>query len=338
MEVYRLGFTGDVMLGRLVNDAQQRRPPTAVWGNLLERFRLLDGLFINLECCLSTRGRPWQRTYRPFHFRADPNWAIPALEEAGVDFAALANNHLMDFEELALVDTIDHLDEAGIAHAGAGRNFDAATEPVVVEIDDLRIGLLSFTDNTPEYAADEESPGVAYADIDPGDESVKAVFQSTIETITGRNPDLIVASLHWGPNMVERPPEAFQEFAHWLVGEGVDLLHGHSAHIFQGVEVHDDALILYDCGDFVDDYAVDDRLRNDRSFLFELAVSGDGRVQGLSLFPTEIDEYAVHKSPGEAAAWSRERMRELSAPFGTDFDRDGDALFIDLMNGLQNGR
>ena len=330
MEEYRLGFTGDVMLGRLVNDAQQRRPPTAVWGNFLDRLRSLDGLFINLECCLSTRGRPWQRTYRPFHFRADPNWAIPALEEAGVDFAALANNHLMDFEEVALLDTIDHLDEAGIAHVGAGQDLDAATGPVVVEIDDLRIGLLSFTDNTPEYAADEESPGVAYADIDPDDESVKTVFRSTIESLQSRDPDLVIASLHWGPNMVERPPEAFQEFARWLVGEGVDLLHGHSAHIFQGVEIHDEAVILYDCGDFVDDYAVDDELRNDRGFLFELSVTGDGSVKQLTLTPTEIYDCAVHEADREPAEWSRDRMRELSAPFGTEFGREGASLTCDL--------
>jgi len=332
MDDYRLGFTGDVMLGRLVNEHQQIRPTTAVWGNVLDRLRALDGLFINLECCLSTRGRPWDRTYRPFHFRADPNWAVPALAEAGVDFAALANNHLMDFEAVALLDTIDHLDEAGIAHAGAGRNLEAAIEPTLVDIGDLCIGLLSFTDNTPEYAADEESPGVAYTDIDPDDESVKEVFRSTIDRILTWEPDLVVASLHWGPNMVERPPEAFQRFAHWLVEQGVDLLHGHSAHIFQGVEVHDGAVILYDCGDFVDDYAVDDRLRNDRSFLFELSVSADRVVQTLTLRPTEIYDYAVHEADPEVAAWSRERMRELSTPFGTEFDREGESLTCDLTN------
>ncbi|HKL30860.1 MAG TPA: CapA family protein, partial [Natrialbaceae archaeon] len=67
-----IGFTGDVMLGRLVDEHQQRRPVTAVWGDFLDRLRALDALIVNLECCLSTRGEPWRRTYRPFHFRADP--------------------------------------------------------------------------------------------------------------------------------------------------------------------------------------------------------------------------------------------------------------------------
>ena len=52
----RIGLTGDVMLGRIVDERQRRRPVTAVWGNLLEHLQGLDGLFVNLECCLSTRG------------------------------------------------------------------------------------------------------------------------------------------------------------------------------------------------------------------------------------------------------------------------------------------
>lgn len=328
--VYRLGFTGDVMLGRQVDRHQQYRPATAVWGNLPERLQSLDGLFINLECCLSTRGSQWDRTYRPFHFRADPDWAIPALTEAGVDYASLANNHLMDFEEVALRDTIDHLNDGGIDHAGAGRDIEAAREPTIVMIDDLRVGVFSFTDNTPEYAADEDSPGVAYADIDPDDESVIGVFRHAIESLKGSDPDLIVASLHWGPNMVEHPPDTFQRFAHWLVEQGVDLLHGHSAHIFQGIEVYDDSVILYDTGDFVDDYAVDDELRNDRGFLFNVKVDKQAGIRELRLFPIQIYDYAVHEADHQSAEWSRRRMRELSQPFDTEFTKDDDSLVLEV--------
>jgi hypothetical protein len=67
-----LGLTGDVMLGRRVNERQQTRWPDEIWGDLTERLSSLDGLFCNLECCLSTRGQRWAETQRPFHFRADP--------------------------------------------------------------------------------------------------------------------------------------------------------------------------------------------------------------------------------------------------------------------------
>ncbi|QLG29023.1 CapA family protein [Halorarum halophilum] len=327
---YQIGLTGDVMLGRLVDEHQRRRPVTAVWGDLLEYLEGLDGLFVNLECCLSSRGRPWRRTRRTFHFRAHPDWAVPALERAGVDCCALANNHVLDFEEEALRDTLDHLDGGGIARAGAGRTREEAFEPASVTASGLDVGFVSLTDNTPEYAASGASPGTAYVEIDVDDEGTRRAVSGALERARERDPDLLIASLHWGPNMVETPPDSFREFGRWLVDEGVDLVHGHSAHVFQGIEVYEGRPILYDTGDFVDDYAVDDRLRNDRSFLFEVSVTDDGDSVELRLLPTEIDDYSVHRAGAEAAEWSRERMRELSTEFGTSFERDGEQLVLDL--------
>ncbi|WP_436345988.1 CapA family protein [Natronorubrum sp. FCH18a] len=353
----RIGFTGDVMLGRLVDDRQRSRPVDAVWGTVSDRLHRLDALVINLECVLSARGRQWRRTHRPFHFRADPDWAVPALERAGVDVCALANNHVLDYEEVALRDTLEHLDEAGIARTGAGETIDEALEPAVLTVDGsaeegdeyeggegekrddrgLELAVVSFTDNTPEYAADEKSPGTAWVDIDVDDEQTRRRVREALERARESDPDLLVASLHWGPNMVTEPPDSFREFGRWLIDEGVDLIHGHSAHVFQGVEVRDGCPIVYDAGDFVDDYAVDAELHNDRSFLFVLSVApekrGDGttwRPTELRLEPIEIDDCAVHEASSDAADWSRDRMRELSSPFGTAFERDGEALVLSL--------
>ena len=322
----RLGFTGDVMLGRKVNEAQRERPATAVWGDVLDRLRALDGLFINLECCLSTRGERWTRTHRPFHFRADPDRAVSALEATGVDWANLANNHLLDYGETALRDTLDHLDSASVAHSGAGRNLETAREPAVVEVGDSRIALVSATDNTPEFGADESNPGTAYLDLRDERES-REVLASQLARARERDPDLLVASLHWGPNMVEEPPRRFRTLARWLSERGADLIHGHSAHVFQGVELHDGTPILYDCGDFVDDYAVDSEFRNDRSFLFEVEVRSGG-VEELRLLPTEIGNFSVYGASASAAGWSSERIQTLSKPFGTGFDTDDEELVL----------
>ncbi len=326
-----LGFTGDVMLGRNVDRVRQGDQPGAVWGSALPRLRRLDGLFANLECCLSTRGDKWTRTTRPFHFRADPEWAIPALRAAMIDWVSLANNHLLDFEDVALLDTVSHLDDAGIAHAGAGADERAAQQPTTVDIGGLRVGLCAFTDNTPEYAAGPDRPGVARLDMTL-DAAEQELVRTVLDELRTESPDLLVASLHWGPNMEAYPAERYREFGRWLVDEGVDLIHGHSAHVFQGIEHRDGALICYDCGDFVDDYAVDRELRNDRSFLFEVSVTPDGSLDRLRLRPVEIDECAVHPVSGDRSAWWRERMRERSAPFGTDedFERMGDGLTLAL--------
>jgi poly-gamma-glutamate synthesis protein (capsule biosynthesis protein) len=146
--------------------------------------------------------------------------------------------------------------------------------------------------------------------------------------------------------MAARPDPDFKRFCRRLAGEGVDIVHGHSAHNFQGVEVHEGSLLCYDMGDFVDDYAVDRELRNDRGFIFDVEVgaaagsnagggskSEGGRADGverLRLVPTEIYDRAAHLADGEVAAWSRERMRELSAEFGTEFERAGESLVLSV--------
>ncbi|MFB6362413.1 MAG: CapA family protein [Halobacteriales archaeon] len=327
----RLGLAGDVMLGRKVDERQWDRPADGVWGDgVLDRLERLDGFLINLECCLSRRGTRWTRTYRPFHFRADPDWAVPALHAANVDACALANNHLLDFGEPALADTIDALDEAGIAHAGAGQDLDRAFDPAVFAVGDLTAAVIAFTDNTPEYAAGEDSPGVARLEFDVDDDRSTALVSRAIDRAAEADPDLLIASLHWGPNMVAEPASGYQRFARWLIEQGIDVIHGHSAHVFQGIEVLDGVPALYDTGDFVDDYAVDEELRNDRSFLFELEITSQGAPSVLHLLPTEIADCRVRRASPEAARWSRERMRELSEPFGTRFERVDDRLRCQL--------
>ena len=177
---------------------------------------------------------------------------------------------MLDFEEVALGDTLYQLDEAGIARAGAGSNRNEALEPACLSIAGLRVAVVAFTDNLPEYAATESTPGTAHIEIDVDDSESRSLVRTSLSRAVDTDPDLIVASLHWGPNMVEQPPPAFQRFGRWLVEQDVDLIHGHSAHIFHGIEVTGAGPIIYDAGDFVDDYAVNDELRNDRSFLFVL--------------------------------------------------------------------
>ena len=331
---YRLGFTGDVMLGRLVDDAYRdgHRSPAALWGNLQSRLRGLDGLFLNLECCLSTRGEPWPG--RRFHFRADPDWSTDALRAATVDCCTLANNHAMDFGPDALVDTLSALSAADIETVGAGRTRAAARRPAAVDCRGVTVALIAFTDNVPDYAATDERPGTAHVEFDPDDEASMAVLREAVGAADRFDPDLLVASLHWGPNNRTQPPESHRAVARKLADWGVDLIAGHSSHLFQGVEIIDrgesPTVVCYDMGDFVDDYAVDSTHRNDRSFLFELLVAGDGTPLELELTPTEIESRAVYRASKRGAAWCRTTMAERSAPFDTEFDRDGRGLVVPL--------
>jgi len=322
-----IGFVGDVMLGRSVNDRWADGDPAGVWGSTLERLRALDGLVLNLECCVSDRGEPWpDKTYS---FRADPAFAVPALEAADASVASLANNHVLDFREPALVDTRTHLVAAGVANAGAGPSRDAALAPAVVDAGGLTVATIALTDQWSPYAATATEAGTAFARLDRSDPVTRSLVRDAIDRASVHDPDLLVASLHWGPNWETSPDPTQVAFARWLVDRGVDVVHGHSAHVLQGVEVYRGRPIIYDAGDFVDDYVHKEGFHNKRSALFELVVSG-GRLDALRAVPIEIEAAAASLADGDAAAWVRTTMRERSTPFGTTVERAGDRLVIPL--------
>nr|WP_241692684.1 CapA family protein [Haloarcula salina] len=328
-DALRIGFVGDVMLGRSVDQRWRDDPdgPTAVWGSTLDRLRSLDGLVANLECCVSTRGDP--RPGRTFHFRATPDWAVPALARAGVTCAGLANNHLLDFGPGALTDTPAHLADGGVAATGAGADRAAAFEPAVVEIGGLSVAVVAVTDQSPSYAAGRDGPGTAYAPLDPSHPLTRRRVGGALAAARDADPDLLVVTAHWGPNWVTEPTETRRSFARWLVDRGADVVHGHSAHVLQGVEVYRGRPIMYDTGNFVDDYAIKDGYRNDRSFLFELRVA-DGTLAALRLVPVENEYAQVVEAGPDAAAWLRATMRARSDPFDTPVERAGAGLRVPL--------
>ncbi len=325
----RIGLAGDAMLGRSVTARWRAGPPAGVWGSLLDRLGSLDGLVCNLECTISDRGRP--DPARTYTFRAAPEFAIPALERAGVDAVALANNHQLDFGPAALRDSLSRLDAAGIAQAGAGPDLDAATTPTVVPCGGLDVAVVSVTDQAPLDVAAGSSPGVAYTPLSPELPATREFLCTVLSRARARDPDLVVASLHWGPNWRERPSGSRRRLARWLIDRGVDVVHGHSAHVVQGVETYRGRPILYDTGDIIDDYVVKETLRNDRSALFELVLE-DGEFAGVRIVPVEIRDSSVHRAREGPAAWLRRTLRDRSEGFGTTYRRAGDDLWVPLAS------
>jgi poly-gamma-glutamate synthesis protein (capsule biosynthesis protein) len=326
-----LALAGDVMLGRLVNVAIERLGAAYPWGDFRPLLADADLTILNLECVIATDGRPWERTAKVFHFRADPI-ALESLRLAGVDGVILANNHVLDWEVESLFEMLLRLDEHKIVRVGAGRDHTEAERPAFLEAKGLRIGLVAFTDNEPGWAAGRYSPGTNYAPV-----SVRPTDFIRISGAIARAraaSDVVIFSNHWGPNMRERPPAHFREFAHAVLDAGADAYFGHSAHIFQGIEVYRGKPLIYDAGDFVDDYAVDPNLRNDRGLLYLLTVDAQG-VQGLELVPALIEHCQVNRAKGREFDTIAMRIQQLSAEFGTTVAVAPDRLRVDLQGGAQ---
>jgi poly-gamma-glutamate capsule biosynthesis protein CapA/YwtB (metallophosphatase superfamily) len=323
MRMTTLALTGDVMLGRGVNETLRATRPEGPWGDVLPLLASADLRVINLECAITEHERPWSRTFKVFHFRADPP-AVEVLRAARVDACSLANNHTLDFEEQGLLDTLAHLEAAGIRYAGAGRNLEEAARPVLLE---GGVALVAFTDNEPPFAAGPDKPGTNYLPISVEPEVLRRV-EEAMEAAREAGARTIVFSNHWGPNMVERPRESFRRFARAVMDRGADVYYGHSAHVFQGVEIHRGKPILYDTGDFIDDYAVDPSLRNDRSFLFRVSMEG-GDLERLELFPVALPYARVELAKGAEREAIIDRMASLSAEMGTTFERREDRLVFE---------
>lgn len=313
------------MLGRGVNRAILTWGPDHPWGNVVPVLQQADLRIINLECVITKHKEPWGLTPKVFFFRANP-LAVKTLKLAHIDYVALANNHTLDFKEEGLLEMLNHLDKAGIARSGARQNFEAASSAALIHKKGIKIGILSITDNEPVWKAGKDKSGTFYLPIDIDTDDFQ-VLKSKIEE-TRRKVDILVLSTHWGPNMVERPSSEFQEFAKETVDAGVDIFHGHSSHIFQGIEIYKNKLIMYDTGDFVDDYIVDPFLRNDLSFIFLVKIDKGARIIEVELVPTAIDSYQVNLATGEDANWSLERMEKLTNEFDTAVLRQNNQLFI----------
>jgi poly-gamma-glutamate capsule biosynthesis protein CapA/YwtB (metallophosphatase superfamily) len=325
-----LALTGDVMLGRRVAEAlNDHMRPEEPWGDVRPLLDAADLRIINLECAITDNEQPWIRTAKVFHFRAQPS-AIETLRTARIDACSLANNHTLDFEEQGLLDTLEHLDAAGIRHAGAGRNQEEAADPAILTVPanhTRRAALLAFTDNEPSFAAGTDRPGTNYLPVSLKPDVLRRV-ERAVSAVRGMGVDTVIFSNHWGPNMVQRPKKIFRRFAHAVIDRGVDIYYGHSAHVFQGVEIYRGKPIIYDTGDFIDDYAVNPELRNDWSFLFQVSVV-EGRFERLDLTPVKLSYARVDLATGGERETILNRMEGLSAEMGTVFTRREGALVLE---------
>ncbi|MFL5881071.1 MAG: CapA family protein, partial [Actinomycetota bacterium] len=219
-----VALVGDTMLGRGVGQALARTPPE---GLVAPEVRAVLGqadlVVLNLECCISERGRPWDAPGKPFWFRAPPR-AVELLVLLGADCVTLANNHALDYGVDALADTLDLLAGAGIATVGAGPDLARARRPATLAAGGLRVAVLGVTDHPPDFAAGPDRPGVAFADLG------RRLPDWLAQAVAAADAEVVLVTPHWGPNMTSEPVGHVHRAAAALLEAGATLVAGHSAH------------------------------------------------------------------------------------------------------------
>lgn len=232
---------GDVNFGDGVTPTITAGGPDYPWEDAAAVFEKADLGFVNLECCLATGGSPVAG--KEFTFRGPPE-AAAGMADAGVSVVSLANNHSKDYGTPAFLETLENLEESGVAWCGAGKDAAEAYSPRVLETHGRKVAFVAFTWVVPEgWPATASSPGCA------------TTYDSERVAETIRNArsgaDYVVASFHWGIELATSPNSEQRTLARLAVDSGADLVLGHHPHVVQGFEVYKDRLIAYSLGNFI---------------------------------------------------------------------------------------
>lgn len=243
-----LDFTGDINFAEGWGttehmDGQPNGINDCFSTDLLQEMNDADIMMINNEFTYSTRGEPLAG--KDYTFRADPK-RVALLETFGTDIVSLANNHVYDYGEDALIDTIDTLEEAGIPYVGAGKDLKDAMRPVYFVANGKKIAIVSATqiERSLNYTkeATETTPGVLKT-LNP-DKFLKVIEEAR------DNSDYVIAFVHWGTEGNNYFGSDQVALAKQFVEAGVDVIIGGHTHCLQGMEYMDGVPIIYSLGNF----------------------------------------------------------------------------------------
>ncbi|WP_282697172.1 CapA family protein [Streptomyces sp. CC208A] len=278
-----------------------------------------DARVVNLETAVTRDDAP--APDKAVHYRMDPA-NLPALAVVRPDVVVLANNHVLDYGRRGLDDTLAALAAAGLRTAGAGRDAEEARRPAAVPLPGGRrllvyaIGLASS--GVPrDWAATARRGGVHFAAGPHG----PAATRLAARLREARRPgDLVLVSVHWGPNWGYTPASAEVAFGHALIDAGADIVHGHSSHHPRPLEAYRGKLVLHGCGDLVNDYegiTGQERYRDDLRLLYLVGVHAeDGTLEEVRLVPLRSRSLRLERAGEQDVEWLHDVLDRISRPYG----------------------
>lgn len=301
------------------------RKPTPfkyIWAQALWELdrRQPDARIVNLETAVTQSPAP---EAKGINYKMNPA-NVPVITTAGIGCCVLANNHVLDWGRRGLVETLSTLALAGVRCAGAGVSAATASEPAILDTRKgtrvLIFGFASACSGIPRHwGAGARKSGV---NLIPSLTTEEA--ESVAETMYGvRKPgDVIIASIHWGANWGYDIPEEQVRFAHRLIDTGaVDLVHGHSSHHFKAIESYGERLILYGCGDFINDYegiSGYEEFRDDLVLMYFPTIrAADSGLATLAMVPLQIRNMRLNPASTADRVWVLKRLNRECGRFGT---------------------
>ncbi|HHV96404.1 MAG TPA: CapA family protein [Clostridiaceae bacterium] len=305
---------GDILLGRGVeyNIKNIQEDFTYPFRQVVDVLRQGDIVFANLEGPITESTKSLDPNGKIV--LKHPEKATEGIKYAGINVLNLANNHIMDYYEKGLLDTIEILQKHGITYAGAGKNIEEARKPAIIEKKGKKIAVLSYTDKAEltfkgdpmlSFAAEEDKSGVAPRKYELIKEDIEAIREEV---------DILIVSLHWGVEDSFNVTEEQREFAHQLIDDGADIILGHHPHRFQGVEIYNGKPIVYSLGNFIFDQ---NDPRNQESFIVNMNFK-DNKLCFMQLIPVRtVNKNQVVILKGDEAIEILKRELELCGKLGS---------------------
>lgn len=251
----------------------RRRAPGFMFDHVRAELARADLRFGNLECTLSEHGLQ-PSAYHSMQMRGQPSY-VDGLVGAGFHVLNVANNHSQQHGPTPFEETVSLLDRAGIGVLGL-RGDTGTSRPVHRTVRGIAVSFVGYSlrprqyfTEVPRYAEGHDADILA---------DVKAARAGC---------DVLVVSLHWGDEFIQRPSPDEVRLARSIVEAGADVVIGHHPHVLRGVERHGRGWIVYSLGNFVCDMLWDERLRE--TAICECRLSRQG-VEDVRLIPARIND------------------------------------------------
>lgn len=317
---------GDIMLAGSVTPFIDKHGVDYPFDKTRDILQAADIAIGNLEMPLATVGEPLPD--KEYVFRGSPPVA-KGIANAGFDVLTLANNHIGDYGDEALLKTLTVLRQHRIQHCGAGADLHKARKPAIVEVNGKRIAVLGYATTYPSaFFAGEGDPGTA--------RGKPKIFVPDIKAAK-KQADIVIVTFHWSGELAIEPREYQELFGHMAIDAGADLVFGHHPHVLQGIEVYKGKLIAYSLGNFA--FATFSKtVRTSAMLRVKFQAEGPARAE---LIPLNVFNREVLFQPtvlkAEAAEAVLNTVRALSKKWETKIVTENDLGIIQLNAPLRTG-
>ncbi|HQI04891.1 MAG TPA: CapA family protein [bacterium] len=318
-----IAAAGDLVVARSLDAEIKKQGDEYPFLKIKDHLDKADIAFANLESVVADNAELRSKDPKKINYNA-PSSVMGVLTKSGFDVFSIANNHIFDLGKDGISEFKGLLDKTDLLYGGAGMNYEEASKPLTLKVKGLDVAFLFYNSTGGlNHCAVKKKAGYNCMPVKNMKKALQ-ILKKDLKKVKKANYKIL--TLHWGDNYKSEPTDEMIEFAHKAIDMGVDLILGHSAHIFHGIEIYKNKPILYDMGDI---FLKKSGGWDTRSFIFNINVK-NGMTKSIELFPTYIERNQVLLAEGKIAEENIKRMVDLSKKFNTRMKVEKDRVVIHI--------